>query len=228
MGNKIKAVFLDIDNTLLDFQKSAKKAIDMSFEMHSFPQPEDFFEIFKRINDVLWKKIELCQMTFDDLVKTRFDIMFKEANVPLDGYEFELSFRKNLFHSAEKVVGAEEMLEFLSEKYLVFAASNGLQKQQENRLEIAGLLPFVNDVFTSERMGASKPNPDFFKGCFDLLDGIKPENAIIIGDSLTSDIKGGKDFGISTCWFNYQNEDNHLGVEPDHTIYSLDEITKIL
>ena len=154
--------------------------------------------------------------------------MFKEAKVPLDGYEFELSFRKNLFHSAEKVTGAEETLKYLSEKYLVFAASNGLQKQQENRLEIAGLLPFVNGVFTSEIMGASKPNYDFFKGCFESINGIKPENTLIIGDSLTADIKGGKDFGLLTCWFNYQNEDNHLDIDPDYTIYSLDEIKKIL
>lgn len=200
----------------------------MAFEKRNFKQPDGFFEVFKRNNDILWKKIELKEMTVDDLIRTRFNIIFKEAEISLDGYQFELDFRKNLYCSAEKVEFAEELLKYLSGKYRVFAASNGLQQQQENRLELSGLLPFVSDVFTSERMGTSKPGFEFFKGCFDAIGDINPNEVILIGDSLTADIKGGKDFGLLTCWFNYQNEDNPFGIEPNFTVYSLEEIKNIL
>ncbi len=228
MANKIKALLIDIDNTLLDFQENAKKSMDLAFKKRSMTRPDGFFEIFKRNNDILWKKLENKEITLDDLIKTRFNIIFNDAGIDLDGYEFELDFRKHLFYSAEKVNGAEEFLKYLSEKYDLYAASNGLQNQQENRLELSGLSPYFKDVFTSERMGASKPSKDFFDGCFNLLYGIDKTEVMLIGDSLTADISGGKDFGVLTCWFNYLNEENLLGIKPDYTIYSLDEIKKIL
>ena len=228
MANKIKAVLIDIDNTLLDFNKCAEKAIKMAFEKRNYKQPSDFFSVFKRNNDILWKKIERREMTVDDLIETRFNIIFKEAKIELDGREFELDFRKNLFHCAEHVNGAFDLLNYLSDKYLLFAASNGLQKQQENRLEIAGFSRFFKDVFTSERMGESKPNYQFFEGCLKAIGNLEKSEIIIIGESLTADVQGGNDFGIPSCWFNYQNEENLSGVEPNYVVYSLEQIKDIL
>ncbi len=202
--------------------------MSLAFQIRGMELTESFIELFERMNPILWQRIEKKEITMDELIRTRFDIMFAEAGIALDGYEFEKDFRKNLFNSAERVDNADEFLKYLSRKYPIYLASNGQQKQQENRIEIAGLSPYVTDIFTSERMGYSKPDICFFDRCFDLLGGITPEKTMFIGDSLTADVLGGNRFGMKTCWFDYHGSGNDSGIIPDYTIYSLLEIERIL
>lgn len=224
----IKAVFIDVDNTLLDFQEGAKEAMDKAFEKRGMKRKEGFFEIFKRINDGLWHKIELGELTREGLAKIRFNMIFREAGIYLDGVEFERDFRKNLAESAVKVKNAEEILKYISQKYPIYVTSNAPQGQQLLRLEKAGLLQYITDVFTSERMGFNKPDKRFFDMCFDMIPSVLPEEIMIIGDSINADVRGGIENGLKTCWFNYFGEKAHADITPDHTVESLLEIKEIL
>lgn len=197
----VKAILIDIDNTILDFNASADKAIKDAFDFFGLPRPTGLFSTFKRINDELWGQIEEGSLTMAGLHEIRWKLIFKEFNIDFDGKTMEERFLNNLFHCAIPVADAEEALRYLSAKYPVYAASNTFYEQQKNRLKISGLAPFISDSFVSEVIGYSKPDSKFFEYCFKHMP-YKPEETVMIGDSLSADIEGGKRFGLITCWYN--------------------------
>ena len=132
--------------------------------------------------------------------------MFRALNIDFDGQVFEKYFRAALYDSAIPVDGAMELLEALHGKYPLAVASNGPYDQQLHRLELAGMKRYFDWFFVSERLGASKPARAFFDGAFAALnDGceaaIAPKDCVIIGDSLTSDMAGGRQYGMKTCYY---------------------------
>lgn len=224
----ITTVLIDIDNTLLDFNACAKKAMIDGFFQWNLPFAEEFFEKFKVINDELWRKIEMGIISRKELHQIRWQTVFDAIGVKADGPQFEQLFLKLIFDSCEQVEGALDLVKYLSEKYDLYVASNGLYKQQINRLTRAGLIDYVKKIFSSEVIGHQKPAYEFFEACFNDLPGVKKEEIIMIGDSLTADIKGGNSFGIKTLWYNYHKE-NAKGInEADYVVDSLAEIKEIL
>lgn len=197
----VKAVLIDIDNTIIDFNASADMAISDAFNAFGLHRPTGLFSTFKRINDGLWRRIEEKTLTVAGLHEIRWELVFKEINIDFDGKIMEERFVSNLFNCAIPVSGAEETLRYLSAKYPVYAASNAFYEQQKNRLKISGLAPYISDSFVSERAGCSKPDSKFFEYCFKHMP-YKPEETVMIGDSLSADIEGGKNFGLITCWYN--------------------------
>lgn len=222
----IKAVFIDIDNTLLDFEACAVEAMQKGFAERGVEYKSEMLEIFKSVNDRLWKKIEQGTLTFDELLKIRWKTIFAELKIELDGPEFETYFRNCLRKSAVPMKGAFDALTYLSGKYRLFAASNGPFEQQKNRLEKAGMLKFFEDVFTSEKIGVEKPNRQFFEYCFKSIGDILPSESVMLGDSLTSDMKGGNDFEMQTIWLNLKGEKMPQWI--NYEINSLYEIKEIL
>ena len=224
----IKAVFIDIDNTLLDFGACAKKSIQKTMEQHGLEYSDRVFEVFDTINGSLWAQIELGELTREGLRLVRWNKIFGVLGIDFDGVLFEDGFSANLWESAEKIPYAEQLLKYLHEKYTVCAASNGGQEQQEHRLTIAGLIGYIDRVFTSELIGCSKPSKEFFDGCFARLPRIEKSEVMLIGDSLHADVKGATDYGLAVCWFNRFEAIPDCGVKPDHTVNSLIEITRLL
>jgi len=198
-------VFLDIDNTLLDFDKCAKDSIKKACEYFSLGYSEKLFREFIKTNDMLWSMIEKRTLNKDELHKIRFDLVFKDAEINFDGQTFEKKFREFLRESHEKVDGADELLSYLVEKYRIYAVSNAAHKEQATRLKKAGLDKYFSGVFVSDEVGAQKPNKDFFDECFKRIPNAKPNETAIIGDSLTADISGGKEYGLFTIWFDFKN-----------------------
>ena len=197
----VKAVLIDIDNTLLDFNASAEKAMRDGFAFYGLTCPENLFGVFKKINDGLWLKIEKGEMTRADLHKIRWNTVFGELGVKFDGEIFEKTFLGNLHDCAVPVVGAEDLLKYLSAKYPVYAASNAFYEQQVHRLSVSGLSPYITELFVSEKIGFSKPDARFFDKCFEKIP-FSPAQSAMIGDSLSADIDGGKKYGLITCWYN--------------------------
>ncbi len=224
----IKAVFIDIDDTLLDFEKCSEEAINLAFEKRGIVPPRNILSVFLETGVELWRKMEDGTLDFEELQRIRFNIIFKKTNVDCDGEEFEADFRKNLANSAIPVEDAREILEYLSKKYIVFATSNSPQKQQETRLEKAQLSAFITEIMTSERIGFMKPDRHFFEGCMASLPGVLPEEIMMIGDTLNADIRGGRDSGLLTCWFNPKHVSPSKEIVPDFTVGSLLEIKNIL
>ncbi len=225
----ITTVFLDIDNTLLDFDLCAKHSIKQSAKEFNITYTENLFETFKVMNGELWHRIELGTLNREELFKIRWNTIFSKVGIKADGVEFEHRFRYHLSEAAEPIEYAKEILEYLSAKYRVFAASNATKEQQLKRLTIADMLKYFEDVFASKEIGADKPSELFFEGCFTRIKDLKKSEVILVGDSITADIKGGNDFGIITCWFNRKGDNaENYGVKPDYEITSLKELEKIL
>ena len=228
----IKAVFIDIDDTLLDFDAYVKWAMKSGFEKFRLKEyDESMFSVFDEVNNALWDRIEKGTLDFKGLEKIRFNRVFEKLGICFEGEVFEKYFRQCIWDSAVEVPGAKRMLEYLSKKYILCVASNGPYEQQKHRLDIGGMLDFFDFVFISEKFGVSKPEEGFYKKAFEELnegrsEPIFPSECVMLGDSLRSDIAGGKNFGMKTVWFNRRDvESTHSA---DYEIGDLKEIEGVL
>ena len=224
----IQTVFLDIDNTLLDFNECANVSAGKAFRDLNLDYHDGVFPVFTEENDKLWLKIEKGTITREELHRIRWQLIFDRLQIDADGTLMEKLFLRYIEESLVLMDGALDLLTYLSSKYTVCLASNAPEQQQLNRLARTPILPLVDHVFLSETLGAAKPEKAFWDACFaNLADGT-PESSIMIGDSLSADISGSIDYGMKTCWFN----PNHLPAPEsnkiDYIVHSLAEIQDIL
>ncbi len=200
----MKLILIDIDNTLLDYDAYTEHALREGFKRFGLGDfNENVIEVFHHENILLWREIENGTLTFEELQKIRFNKVFNALNINFDGVVFEAYYRDELFESAIPVKNAYKMLDYLKDKYVLAVASNGPYNQQLHRLEIADMKKYFSYFFISEKLGYSKPAKEFFDKAFlELKDDISKDEICIIGDSLTSDMAGGNNAGIKTCFFN--------------------------
>ena len=224
----IKAVLIDIDNTLLDFHKCSKEAMCLAADDFGISFPENYFEIFTEINNGLWEKIEKGELTRQGLFKVRWNLIFEAMEISGDGPAFDERFRDYIKKSAIPVEGATELLEYLNDKYFVCVASNSAYEQQKARLGKAGMLPYIKEIFTSEEIGSAKPSKEFFEACKKELSEFEKDEIMMIGDSITADIEGSKKFGFKTCWFNFAKKPGAVCDSADFIVDELAEIKSIL
>lgn len=228
----IKAVLLDIDNTLLDFDAYVHESMKNGFEKFGLGEcNEHTYAVFHAVNNGLWKQIEEGTLTFEQLKKVRWNKVFEALGIDFDGIFFETYFREYLNESAIPVKGAKELLEYLHGKgYILCAASNGPFDQQCNRLKIGGMFEYFTHFFVSGKIGFSKPAAEFFDVCFKEINQnlkVEKDEIILIGDSLSADIEGAREFGFRTCYFNFKGKDfDENGT--DYSVNKLEEIQNIL
>lgn len=229
----MKVIFIDIDNTLLSFSEYVKHTMQTGFEHFGLMRYEPYmYDIFTEENNKLWHRIEQGTLVFPELEKVRWNIIFARLGIGFDGTVFEKYFRRALYDSAIPMPYADEMLRYLSGKYTLCAASNGPYEQQVHRLEVVGMKRYFDYIFISEKLGASKPSEEFFKRAFVELNSgreevIMPADTIIIGDSLTSDIDGGRNYGMKTCFYNVGGVQSD-SIKADYVIDELNEVEGIL
>ena len=224
----IKYVFIDIDDTLLDFDKNATLAVKMAFEKVGLDYKEEYGPWFLKINEGLWRLIEEKKLDRKGLHARRFKDVLREFGLDGDGDLIEKLFREYLFDLAIPVDGAVEILEYLSKKYIVCAASNAIYLQQVNRLKMAGMYEYLSKLFVSENIGYNKPSKEFFDACFLELADATVENTVMIGDSLSADIKGASDYGIPSIWFNKKGMEEPCEKKYFAKIENLKDIVKYL
>ncbi|MDE5996069.1 MAG: YjjG family noncanonical pyrimidine nucleotidase [Eubacterium sp.] len=224
----ITNVLMDVDNTLLDFNKCAEEAIKIGFSKWNIEYNNKVFPAFLEVNDSLWRKIETGEIDKKTLYQIRWNTIFERLGIDENGPAFEQDFRNIFSDSKEPVDGAYEILDYLSGKYTVSVASNASYQQQLKRLNNADMMKYFTHIFNSEQIGYPKPEPKFFDACFERLGNIPKEEVIMIGDSLSADINGGAAYGIKTLWFKYNKTDVPNYVKADFIVNSLDEIKNIL
>ena len=230
----IKAVFLDIDNTILDFDAYVKDALESGFRFFSLgAYTENVYETFSCINIGLWRELEKGDLTMKGLFDIRFQRVFDALGISFDGRTFEKYFTDRLFDSAIPVDGAMELVRYLKKKYILSTASNGPHLQQVNRMRLSGMAGYFDHLFISESVGASKPSRAFFDHCLSKINEgaeqkIRPEETVMIGDSLTSDVMGAKNAGMISVYFDKQNKGKPADFAGDYYIASLDELFSIL
>ncbi|WP_090633772.1 YjjG family noncanonical pyrimidine nucleotidase [Neobacillus massiliamazoniensis] len=225
---KYKTLFFDVDDTLLDFGAAEKVALRLLFEEQKIPLTTEIETHYKKINQDLWKSFEDGKLTRDVVVNTRFSILFKEYGQEVDGALLEKKYRSYLEEGHEFVNGAFELITDLQHQYDLYIVTNGISKTQDKRLRDSGLFPLFKRIFVSEDTGFQKPMKEFFDYVFARIPNFSAEQALIIGDSLSADIKGGQLAGLDTCWFNPEMKPNKTKLIPTYQIQKLEELYRIL
>lgn len=221
-------VFLDLDDTILDFHKAEALALSQTLrELNIVPTPERL-ALYSRINAAQWRRLEAGQITRAEVLTTRFQIFFKQIGVARSCVSAQRIYEGRLSQGHYFVEGAEEVLGLLSEKYALYLVSNGNLKVQEGRLKSANISHYFRDIFISEKIGADKPSRVFFERCFAAIPDFDRSRSIIVGDSLTSDILGGINAGIRTCWFNPNDKPSDPGIVPDYEIRDLRDLPLLI
>lgn len=225
----IRTVFLDLDDTILDFQKSERVAIRKTFEILGVPHSPEVIERYIEINVSLWQALERGELTREGVLHGRFERLFSELKMVRSPKETQELYQSLLAKEYDFLPGGRELLSELkkSGRYRLYMATNGIPEVQEPRIEKSGVGEFFDGVFISERIGYQKPDKRFFDACFERIDGFKKEEAIIVGDSLSSDIKGGINAGILTCHFNPKDKP-YSQIKPDYKIKNLSELIPLL
>lgn len=222
----IKAVLLDVDDTLLDFDLGAREAATEAFKEAGLTYGDDVHRAFTRINNDLWRSVEKGLMTREELYKIRWQTILDSLGIKADGEKLERSFHLHLRESAIPVDGALELVRYLYQRYTLCIASNAPYRQQTLRLKKAGLYGYMKHIFVSEAIGFSKPSREFFEYCLKALSPLTPDEIMVIGDSLTADINGAAAFGLKSCYFNRCGTD--VKSPADYTVAGLDEIKNFL
>lgn len=230
----IEAVWIDIDNTLLDFDAYVQTAMKDGFARFGLGEyTEQTYRVFKAVNSTFWHRLEQGEITYAELLQDRWNAIFSALGITFDGPTFEKYFKAYLFDSAIPVAGAMRLLEHLKGRYVLCVASNGPYEQQMNRLRLAGMLSYFSHFFISERIGAAKPSEEFFaRGMAEMNEGraerIPPDRVLLIGDSLTSDMAGATGFGMRACWFDRSSMGDAGELCVNHVVHSLSQISEFL
>jgi 2-haloacid dehalogenase len=225
---KYKTLFFDVDDTLLDFGAAEKLALRLLFDEHHLPLTSEIEDQYKKVNHGLWKKFEEGKMGRDEVVNTRFSILFNEFGKEVDGELLEKNYRSYLEQGHQLVNGAFDLITALHNQYDLYIVTNGVSNTQDKRLRDSGLFPFFKKIFVSEDTGYQKPMKEFFDYVFARIPYFEVEQALIIGDSLSADIKGGELAGMDTCWFNPKMKLNHTDIIPTYQIQNLDELKRVV
>lgn len=228
MMKNYRTLLFDVDDTLLDFGAAEKQALTLLFEEQQLLLTAEIESRYGQINQSLWKAFEEGKIGRDEVVNTRFSTLFKELEKEIDGILFEQKYRNYLNEGHDLMMGAFDLVQELKDDYDLYIVTNGISKTQYRRLRDSGLYPLFKDIFVSEDTGFQKPMKAYFDYVFARIPNFSKEQTLIIGDSLTSDIKGGQLAGIATCWFNPENKVNETGIEPDYQIQTLEELYQIL
>jgi 2-haloacid dehalogenase len=225
---KYKTLLFDVDDTLLDFGAAEKLALQLLFEKQNIPLTSEVEEQYKKINQGLWRRFEAGELDRDEVVNTRFSILFNEYGKEMDGILLEKNYRSYLEQGHQLVDGAFVLISELHNDFDLYVVTNGVSKTQDKRLRDSGLFPLFRNIFVSEDTGYQKPMKEFFDYVFSRIPNFRVEEALIIGDSLSADIKGGELAGMDTCWFNPNMKYNHTNIKPSYQIHNLEELKQIV
>ncbi len=224
----IKYVLFDVDDTLLDFGKAEAAAIRKTFEHIGIPVTDALIRRYSEINELQWARLERGEINRRQVLLSRFDILFGELGLNIPSEMAQASYEYLLGIGHYFVDGAEELLQILRGKYELYIVSNGNVSVQDRRLKSAGIIPYFEEIFISERVGFNKPAKEFFDACFARIPDFEKDKAIIVGDRLSSDILGGIRAGIRTCWFNPKGDAPDPDIPADYEIKHLSELPPLL
>jgi len=224
----VKTVFFDLDDTLLDFRKAEAEALRHALPAFGIDPTPAVLDRYHEINVAQWRLLEEGKLTRDQVLLRRYELLFAELGVACSPAEVCGAYERRLAKEVWFVSGARELLEVLVSRYDLYLATNGTAAVQHSRLRLAGLERYFKGIFISEEVGADKPSAEYFRCCFAAVPAFDPSAALMVGDSLTSDIRGGRNAGIRTCWFDPNRKDPHPDILPDYTIHALRELPALL
>ncbi len=225
---RYRFLLFDVDDTLMDFQRIEAEALQKLFAFYGRRLTRDVLETYHAVNKRLWAQYECGGIPMREMLDKRFELTMAAFDVCVDGAAWEKTYQNMLGDGHYVIDGAAETLGRLVKAYRLFAVTNGVSETQRRRLEGAGLLRYFEAVFDSQSIGFQKPSKAFFDHVASRIGGFDARRALVIGDSLRTDIKGGVEAGIDTCWFNRHGAENSAGLPITYVITRLDELHEIL
>ena len=226
-----KDIFLvDADNTLLDFNASSFLAIEEALKSYGVEWKEDYKTIFLRLNDGLWERLERKELSREKLHEIRFPLYLNELGLSgIDGAAFNEKYLKYLAQKPVYIDGAESFLKKLKKHGKIFIVTNGTEWIQKSRFEILGFWELIDGAFISQAVGADKPDPIYTDFVLSHIDGFERTRTVLIGDSLSADIKMANDAKIESIWYNPMKKPfPEKGAIPDWQAENFEEILTIL
>lgn len=225
---KYEYLLFDVDGTLLDFSQTEQFALKKTFEKYQIPLTQEIKTTYEMMNKALWQDFEKGLIDKKTLVYTRFVKLFKQFDIKKDGVAFEDDYQKALGEGYFTLPYAQDVLKKLSQEYKLYVVTNGVSQTQYNRLKGAHIDHYFQDIFVSEDTGYQKPMKEYFDYCFQRINHIDMNKTLIIGDSLSSDIQGGNNVGIDTCWYNPQHIEKPQNIIITYMIHDLKELLSFL
>lgn len=224
----IKFLLIDLDDTILDFHKAEHIGLKNTLRHYGVEPTAETVGLYKKINQAHWQALEKGEMTRKQVNEGRFTALFQALGREVDGAECAAYYLSQLALTHDYLPGAKEAIISLSKKYRLYIASNGNSTVQYPRLAASGLNDYIEKAFISEELGQNKPSKAYFDLCFAQIPDFDPSQAMMVGDSLSSDIQGGINAGIPTCWVNIFGKENTGPIRPDYEISALSQLEAVL
>lgn len=221
-------LWFDADGTLFDYNSAEANALKKTFDSLKIPFEDRYRDIYREINHQLWQALEQQKITPAALRFCRFELLLEALHLNGSHEEMSSVYMEQLAICAELMEGAFDVLQALHEKSRLAIVTNGLQAVQRSRFAHSILKDFVTDLIISEEIGAAKPHTKFFEIAASRLGNPAKTDILIIGDSLSSDIQGGVNYGIDTCWYNPAYEPKPADLPITYEIRHLRELLDIL
>jgi len=228
---KYQFLLFDADGTLFDYDQAEAEALQRTFEQFGLPWSEADLGLYRQINASVWKMLEQGQITPAALSQARFERLLQRLAHPEIVVEhFSTVYLANLGNCAPLIDGAIEVLAALSPQFQIAILTNGLKEVQRSRLKHAAIHPYLDEgsIIISEEVGFAKPSPAFFDVAFERLGSPPRDAALMIGDSLSSDIQGATQYGLDSCWFNPSGLPRPDGLAITYEIRHLKELLPLL
>ncbi len=224
---KYSTLLFDNDDTLMDFGDAERQGIERTFLQNGIPYNADILASYSEINLSLWKRFERGEIEKHQIYTERFRLFREKHQFDFDIDKVSEDYIINLEYGHTCIDGALELLKTLFGKYYIYIVTNGNKRTQDKRIGDSGLLPYCNRVFVSESSGYQKPHIGYFNYVFEHIEEKDKSKMLIIGDSLSSDIMGGINAGIDTCWYNPKRQKCE-NIKPKYEIQALDQLYSIL
>jgi 2-haloacid dehalogenase len=221
-------LFFDADGTLFDYNRAEATAFRKAFEALQFQFEEGHLNTYQTINRELWKALERHEITPAVLRVRRFKLLLEALGLSGSADDLNLVYVEQLGLCTDLIDGAYEILQTVSKRSHIAIVTNGLEAVQRSRLMHSTIHPFIQELIISEEVGAAKPHPAFFDAAFARTGNPSKSDVLIIGDSLTSDMQGGVNYGIDTCWYNPTGEANPEGLSINYEITRLGDLLELV
>jgi len=226
----IKVLLWDIDGTILDFLAAEKEAMKKCFQICGLGEcTDEMIAKYSKINRKYWEMLERGEITKPEVLVGRFEEFFASEGIITDcAPKFNKEYQVRLGDTICFQDNAYELLKRLKGSVKQYAVTNGTKVAQDRKLKLSGLIDIFDYVFISEELGVEKPGIGFFEKVWEKIGTYEPNEVMIIGDSLTSDMQGGNNAGILCCWYNPKGVVNDKGVRIDYEINDLQKVRKII
>lgn len=219
-----EVVLFDADGTIFDFARAETFALENTFRELGIPFGEEDLRTYRRVNHQVWRMFERGRISSVELRSLRFQRLASERGIPADAAAMSAGYLSWLARASFLIDGAQGIIERLRGSVRMAIVTNGLKDVQRGRFGRSPITGHFEAIVISEEIGVQKPDPAIFDHALKLLGHTDRRTVLMVGDSLTSDVQGGVNFGIDTCWYNPDRIPAPKRPVPSHIVTTLEEL----